>query len=144
MSTLEATKPSLNGVLRLRKRGRVKFQLDDNDPVFELDVIEVYDQWVEVDWQLRETVDGVEGLLPSSKQNEYGQNRLNFVQAIINDAYAAMEGARTAPTLSRAEAEEFVELIREEAKKLRNFTEPKKESPSSSPENSGERINFSQ
>ncbi len=124
-----------NGVLKLSRRGRSKFQFDDSDQLFSIDIIEVYDQWIEVDWQLRDTTPGpTEGFLPPSKQDEYGKNRQGFVQIILDAAYAKAGGK--APAISRAEAEEFIDVVRMEAARLRNFTLPGKEEPSSSPASS--------
>ncbi len=145
------TKPSTNGVVRLRRRGRVKFQFEDDDATrFEIDVIEVYDQWHEIDWAHREQRNDADGkesgwFIPNAKWNEYCQDRLNFVQAIVNDAYAKLNPPQPAPVLCRAEAEEFIHQITEEANKLRDFTGPKNQDPSSSsPDKPEMRINFSQ
>lgn len=129
---------SMNGVIKIQRRGIVKIEFDAADGPIGLDVIAVYDQWSEIDWQLRDK----DGVLPNDKADEYGQNRLNFVQAVVNDGYAAI--GKAAPLLTRAEAFAFIEAIREEAKKLLNFTSPKKETPSSPQENTDARINFSQ
>ena len=142
MSIAEAKHAESNGVLKINlpKRGRVKFQFNDDDVPFEIDVIEVYDQWFEVDWKHRDK----EGVLPKDKWNEHGKDRQEFVQAIVNDAYAKIPDAAT-PNLSRAEAEAFVTAIITEARKLRDFFLPKDEMTSSSPESSpAQRLNFSQ
>ena len=135
-ATLELTKPSVNGVIKLNRRGLAKFQFGDDEPIFEVDVIAVYDSWYEIEWQLRDA----DGVLPVAKWNEHGQNRLNFVQAVVNDAYGPT--GKGAPTLTRGEAESFIAAITEEAAKLRNFTKPKTEEKPSSPEST--EIRFSQ
>lgn len=127
------TKPSMNGVIRLNlpHRGRKKFSFsDDENDFFEVDVVAVYDAWYEVEWQLRDA----EGRLPNDKWDEHGQNRLNFVQAVVNDAYARQQ--KEAPTLSRGEAEAFIMAIQKEASVLRNFFSPKSEERSSPPADS--------
>jgi hypothetical protein len=143
--TATQAKPSLNGTVnKINRRGRAKFQFDDADEPFEVDVLAVYDAWCDVDMILRER-DETENtwVLPHNKSDEYGKNRLEFVQALVNDAYAKMN--LPIPNLDRAQAEGFIAAILEVAKTLRNFTSQKKETPSSPPENSGtERINFSQ
>ena len=139
MNAVDA-KPSANGTIKLGRRGWAKIQLDDDSPVFNVDVIAVYDLWYEIDWALRDK----EGVLPNDKQNEHGQNRLNFVQQIFAEAYAKIGHDSEVPQLSRADAENFIAKIREEAAKLRDFFSPKKDTPSSSPESTQTEIRFSQ
>ena len=140
MNVETQAKPSVNGSVKIMRRGRVKFQIGEGEPEITLDVIEIYDQWFEIDWALRDA----EGVLPVAKANEHGQNRLNFVQALVNDAYARQHKDAPVPTLCRAEAEQFIMEVKRQAEELRNFFAPKKEPPSSVPENSEERVNFSQ
>ena len=138
-------KPSLNGVIKLSRRGLVKFQFEDDQPVFAVDVLAVYDAWHEVNWQLRILDEQGMGIVPNDKQDEFGQNRLNFVQATVNDAYARLEMPVAAPQLTRAEAEAFIEEITKKAAELRNFTYGKKDTPSLPQESTdNQRINFSQ
>lgn len=123
---------STNGIIRIPKRGRAKFQFGDDDasePVIDVDVIEVYDAWSEIEWVLRDK----EGVLPNDKINEHGQNRLNFVQAVVNDAYAKVASKPAVPTISRAEAEAFIVEVSRKAKELRDFFLLKKDDPSSAP-----------
>ena len=120
--------PSKNGVIKIGKKGRLKFQFDEAFEPFEVDAVAVFDAWFEVDWALREA----DGSLPNNKLNEHGQNRLAFVQGIINDAYAAM-GVTSPPVISRGEAEAFIVEILKEVQALRDFFSPKKDEPGSSP-----------
>ncbi len=131
-------KPSTNGVFKIARRGRIKIEFEGSDGPFEIDVIEVYDQWVEMDWLLRDK----EGELPMAKWNEHGQNRLNFVQAVVNDAYAKI--GKAPPTLTRHEAQAFIVHIQQEVATLRDFLSPKKEETSSSLANTGQETRFSQ
>ncbi len=142
---LTKTTPSTNGVVKIARRGRAKFQFGDDDQPFEVDVLAVYDQWYVVNWQLRDIDEKGDGVVPNDKQDEFGQNRLNFAQAVVNSAYESQQlGA--APVLCRAEAEAFIDEISKKAAELRNFTVSKKDTPSSQPDSTGEsaRINFSQ
>jgi hypothetical protein len=132
------TKPSMNGVVKISRRGRIKIEFDEADGPFEVDVIEVYDQWHEIDWQLRDE----KGNLSHDKQNEWGENRRRFVQSIVNDGYKKLD--KNAPEISRAEAEAFIFEIITKAAELRSFFSPKKEETSSSLPSSETRINFSQ
>jgi hypothetical protein len=139
MSTETKSPPSMNGRLVISRRGMAKVYFSDDDKDFiEVDVLRVYDDWCVVDAELRDDKDEV----PPAKYGEYGKNQHDFVQAVVNDEYAKV--GKPIPTLTRAEAEQFVRLIREEAVKLRNFTSPKTETPSSPPENSATEERFSQ
>ena len=135
----------MSEVIRIARRGKVKIEFDAEDGPVEFDVVEVFDQWYEIDWTLRDK----DGILPKDKVDEHGKNRQNFVQALLNDAYTAAKTKtgkpeRGAPELTRAEAQAFILAIQEEAARLRDFFSPKKEETSSSPESTGTQINFSQ
>lgn len=139
MSVAEA-KQNLNGVIRIARKGIVKFAFGDDGDEFPVDVRIVYDAWREVDWQLRNE----KGELPNDKWVEHGQNRIRFVQAIVNDAYAVI-GVAEIPQVSGTEAVAFIDRVYEEVEKAHNFFSPKKDEPSSLPANQPEvRINFSQ
>lgn len=128
-------------VLKVTKRSLRQFQFGDGEHVITLDVIEIADQWHEINFALR-VLENDMWVLPPSKVNEFAVNRLNFVQGIVNDAYKELE----APTLSRIEAEEFIRMVMEETEKLRNFTSRTKDEISSAPESTAEApgVNFSQ
>lgn len=125
-----------NGVIRLPRKGRAKFEFDGSEGTIEVDVIDVHDAWYEVDWSFRDA----EGKLPNDKVTEHGQAKLNFVQAVINDAYAAI--GKEPPQLSRGEAMMFLAAISKEAEALRNFFSPSTSKSSSSPDST--EIVFSQ
>lgn len=137
--------PSVNGVIKIAKRSLMKFQFGEDEPAIVLDVIEISDMWHEINFALRVLQDEM-WVLPSNKVNEFAINRLNFVQGVVNDAYASQHGDRLAPTLTRIEAEEFIRLVQEATDELRNFTSRKGDETSSAPENTeaGRGINFSQ
>lgn len=127
-------------MIKITKRSLVTCQFGD-DSVITLDIIEVSDQWHEINFALR-VQEGDSWVLPANKVNEFAVNRLNFVQSIASDAYAKL--GKQAPILSRMEAEEFIHLVQEEAKKLRNFISEKKDETSSVPENTAQEVVFSQ
>lgn len=134
------TTASMNGVIKIAKRSMRKFQFGDDQPVVEFDVIAVYDQWHQVNFALRVKQDD-DWIVPADKVDEFGLNRLNFVQALLNDAYP--EGI-VAPTLTRSEAEEFIKQVQNEAAELRNFIYPKSDETSSAPESTEQETRFSQ
>lgn len=142
--TFTKLSPSANGVIKITRRGVAKFQFGDDDAPFSIDILAVYDQWYVVNWQLRVIDEKGDGVVPTDKQDEFGQNRLDFVQGLVNSAYES-QGLGNAPVLCRAEAEAFIEEVGKQAMELRNFTFGKKEPPSSPQESTDQaRINFSQ
>lgn len=131
----------MNGVIRIGRRSLRKFQFEDAGPVVEFDVIEVSDQWHEVNFALR-VKEGDDLVLPPEKFNEFKVNQLNFVQSLVNDAYEKL-GAQ-APQLTRGEAEEFIRQVQEATVQLRNFTSPRTDETSSAPESMDRGLDFSQ
>ena len=134
---------SLNGVIKITRRSLYKFQFGDSGEIITLDIIEIADQWHEINFALR-ILEGDSWILPPAKVNEFGVNRLNFVQSLVNDAYALQHPSVQAPSLSRIEAEEFIRQVQKGADELRNFTLPKKEETSSALESTDRGVNFSQ
>lgn len=122
----------MNGVLKITKKSIRKFQFGEGEPEIALDVIEIADQWHEINFALRVLENDVY-VLPINKVNEFSANRLNFVQGLVAVAYAQLE--KQPLTLSRIEAEQFIELVQQEARELRNFTSNKDKETLSVPEN---------
>lgn len=135
---------NMNGVVRISKRGLVKFQFGDetdNEPVLTFDVVEVHDNYMQVDWQYRDK----DGVLPKEKWRENSDECFQVLQSFVNDAYAKSGGDKTPYLLSRGEAEIFLSMIRKEVKMLRDFISPPKEEPTSPQANSeGTEVRFSQ
>lgn len=126
---------------KITKRSVVQFQFGDDQPEVGVDVIEVMDRWHEINFRLR-VQEGDLWTLPAGKVNEFAVDRLNFVQGLLEEAY--IKCGKPAPTISRIEAEEFIDAAREEAEKLRNFSSTKSAATSSAPESSAVEPTFSQ
>lgn len=124
----------MSSILRIGRRGRVQFAFgtegDPGSEPFFVDVVRVLDAWIDVDWQLRD----MEGKLPADKNEEYGRRKLAFVQDVVAEAYAAEKAneGKLPPSLTRAEANEFIAYITQEAMKLRSFFPKQAESEPSS------------
>ena len=131
---LTKTQPSQNGVVRITKRGVVKFAFGETGKEFEVDVVQVYDEFVEMEWGFCDE----NNKIPKEKHPEYRKARVDFTQAIVNDAY----GNETAPIITRGESDEFISRILEEVAKLRPFSKESSEEKQSSP--SSTEIRFSQ
>jgi hypothetical protein len=133
-STAEKAHAESNGVLRVGRRGRglKKFAFSDDGPGVEIDVIEVYDEWCDVDEDMRDDASKIK-----ISMNEYGRKRQEFVQGLVSNAYAKTGQEKVVPVITRAEAEDFIRMIFTEVKVLRNFTSEKTANDSSSPGSSG-------
>lgn len=140
-----AVQPSTNGVIKIARRGKVKFELEDGKP-FELDVVSVHDDVIDLDWSFRDVDGQGNGVVPQAKRQEWKKAIHDFWQAVVNDGYAAMQYDVGAPSLTRAETEALAHAISEEVKKLRDFFLPKKDasSPSPSSTEAGSETRFSQ
>ena len=123
----------MSEILRIGRRGKVKFAFgEEGEPgseAFFVDIVKVLDAWIDVDWQLRDA----EGKLPADKNEEYGQNKHEFAQRIVTEAYAAQHAGKVPPELTRAEASEFLAYVSQEASKLRGFLPKPSETAQSSP-----------
>ena len=135
---------NMNGVVRISKRGLVKFQFGDetdNEPVLTFDIVEVFDNYERVNWEFRDK----DGVLPKEKWQEHSDALFQVLQSFVNDAYKKYAGDKTPYLLSRGEAEIFLSMIRKEVKMLRDFISPPKDEPTSPPANSeGTEVRFSQ
>ena len=107
-----------NGVLRISRKGRCKFAFGDDLP-FEVDVVAVFDEWVQIDSSFRNEA----GELPPDKVCAYGGSKLSFVQSIVNAAYQTQ--GTNGPSLSHAEAAEFLAMVQTKIEELRPFFAPK-------------------
>jgi hypothetical protein len=111
------------GVVRIGRKGIVSFALGDGEPV-RLDVIDVQNQWLEIDQSYRDA----EGNVPREKQTELNVAAWRFVREVFAPAPGQL-----AEGLSLAEALEFLAKLAEEGDKLKAFFVPKFSEERSSP-----------
>lgn len=109
---------SQNGVLKISRKGKLKFTFDD-EVVFEVDVIGVHDEW----WQIDQTFRDEKNEIPAGQIVVYNQSRLQFIQAIVNAAYEAV--GKQPPQLTHVEASEIMAKVTEKVLELRDFFLPK-------------------
>jgi hypothetical protein len=103
-----------NGVIRIGRKGKMKFAFGDG-PAFEVDIIEIHDEWWVIDQSLRDA----ENKVPVDQTCAYNMSKLTYVQNIVNKACGP-----GAPILTHAEAAEFIVKVQQEVLKLRDFFDP--------------------
>lgn len=111
-------------VIKIDRRGMVKFALGDGDPV-ELDAVAVYDQWWEIDRNFRDE----SGEVPKEHLAERSMAMWRFVSGIFNPP----EGG---PKLTMTEVLSFMKLLAQEVDRLRGFFDDSTSEEASSPESS--------
>lgn len=110
-------------VIKIGRKGLRRFALGDGEPV-ELDVIHVWNQWLEVDRAFRDEHDKI----PRERWGEYSAAEVEFARQMLQ----AGEDQR----FSETEAKEFIRLLGEEAEKLTAFFVPRSRGEPSSPQGS--------
>lgn len=121
--------------IKIPKRGVIEVEFEGAEK-FSVDLVEAYDRWAELEWVYRDK----EGVLPRDHINAHGKNKVEFVQSVI-DSHVSDPTKRI--VVSRAEAEFFIEEMRKEVEKLRDFFLPKTVENSSSPASTATEV-FSQ
>ena len=115
----EPTIAEQNGVIRITRKGRVKFAFGEDGEPFDVDVMGVWNEWV----QVSRSIEGIDGKIPNDKIVAFDETKRAFVQAKVQDAYKGRQ--EPIPVLSHIEAVEFLNLIWNEVERLRPFFEPK-------------------
>lgn len=124
-----------NGVVRIGRKGMVKFAIGEDGPPFDLDVVRVFDEWAQIDQSYRDE----NGVIAKDQIIAWSGARGSFVQKLLNDVYTMYVGV-AAPTLTGAEVGDFMARLTEEVDKLRSFFEPRLQNKPTSPE--GTEIRF--
>jgi hypothetical protein len=130
---------SSNGVIRVGRKGRVKFAFGEEGEPFEIDVVAAFQEWLEIDESFREQEGDDAGVIPTGKMTEYYQAALDFATKCAGEAGEA--GGK--PT-SQAEALDFIARLREQWDELADFFQPKKREKVASPGTSGPELRFSE
>lgn len=106
-------------ILKVGRQGRRQIQFGDDDPVFEIDVIEVYNQFIELDMKFRDEKGGFD----KTRTADWNKACWGFVQqevvlAHLPDQEAA---AKINAAMSLTDARRFLKLLQEEADRLIPF-----------------------
>ena len=127
-----------NGVLRIGRQGRKKFQFGDDDPAFEIDVIDVYNQFSETDLKLRDA----KGVLTPDKVGDWNKAVWGFVQQVVLDHMPKDAAEKVNAGMSLTDARAFLKLLQEEANRLIPLFKLESGEKPSSPENSGIAVSY--
>ena len=97
-----------NGVVRIGRKGLKKFAFGEDGPVFEVDVVVAWQQWVILDNGLRDENDKV----IAETMPLYHQAAISFVEGLSNS---------TAGTITVAEALDFIARLKEQYDNVADF-----------------------
>lgn len=124
-----------NGVIRIGRKGLKKFAFGDG-PVFEVDVVVAFQQFLVIDDSFRAEEDA-EGRrsIPLERMQDYHQEIVAFV--------SSLEGTPNA-SLTVAEALDFLARLREQYEEVATFFRPKSSDEQESPDTSQQALHFSE
>lgn len=125
---------SNNGVIRIGKKGIKKFAFGDDGPVFEVDVVVTFQEWIIKDEEFRPTEDDENGNrpIPTAEMPMYHAAAQQFV--------AELGGGE----VTVAEALDFLARLREQYDELAVFFRPKSKEKQDSPATSEAELLFSE
>lgn len=128
-----------NGVIRIGRKGIVKFAFGDGAP-FEVDVVVAFQQWIAVDDSFRPPEEDAEGLrsIPLENMHTYHAAAVDFVRSL-----SPQPTMPASPDLTTAEALDFVARLREQYDELASFFRPKSREKRASPDTSEAELRFS-
>lgn len=124
-----------NGVIRVGRKGLKKFAFGEDGPVFEVDVVVIFQDWIACDSEFRDLNCGEDRIISQRKMSDYNQMALDFVES-LDESYR--------DKLSKAEALDFIARLCEEYNKLADFFQPKKRGEDESPDTSEVELRFSE
>ena len=124
-----------DGVIRIGRKGIKKFAFGDG-PVFEVDVVQAMQQWLGIDEQHRQPEGDDKGKILTEDMPTYHQAAVHFVVGLANPTGV--------PTITIAEALDFIARLREQFDELADFFRPKRREKDESPGTSGVELQFSE
>lgn len=133
-----------NGVIRIGKKGLRKFAFGEEGEPFEVDVVVAWQQWVEVDDSFRVNPDGTDKPGREITLSDMPAYHAAAVQFAAQLATASKAPSEYAPTITTAEALDFVARLRECYNDLVDFFQPRKRGGEGSPATSGVGLEFSE
>lgn len=119
-----------NGVIRVGRKGKKKFAFGENGTPFEVDVVQAFQAWVDIDNAFRDTPDKT---ISANTMREYHTAAVKFAKDfdLVTD-------------ITTAEALEFLAQLREQYDELAVFFQPKSRIVHESPATSGQALLFSE
>lgn len=114
-----------NGIIKIGRKGLKKFAFGDG-PVFEVDVVVAFQEWIRIDDSFRPPEDE-EGnrRIPMEQMGEYHKTALEYVNELRNRGTRGEVSPNDANRLTTAEALDFLARLREQYDELANFFRPK-------------------
>jgi hypothetical protein len=108
-----------NGVIRIGRKGIKKFAFGEDGPVFEVDVVTAFQQWIAIDESFR----GESGKESVKTQDmpQYHHAATEYAKQLSGSA----DGMPQYPNLTTAEALDFIARLREQYDELADFFRPK-------------------
>lgn len=127
-----------DGVIRIGRKGIKKFAFGDG-PVFEVDVVRAFHEWLRTDEQYRKEEGENKGKVLAEDLPAYHQAAVEFAQLL-----ATPVGSQDVPIITVAEALDFKARLCEQYGELADFFLPKKRQKDESPDTSGVELQFSE
>lgn len=108
-----------NGLIRIGRKGIKEFAFGEDGPVFKVDVVVAFQQWISIDDSFRPVEENAQGSRPIAIADMPGfhQAAVEFVEGLGGSAYSGK--------LSTAEAMDFIARLREQYDELATFFRPK-------------------
>lgn len=131
-----------NGVIRIGRKGLRKFAFGDTGPVFEIDVVATFQQWIAIDENFRPIEEDKEGsrVIPAAEMPAYYVAAQSFVKGLQGE-----ETQTNHPVdITVAEALDFIARLREQYDGLAHFFRPKLREERASPDTSEVELRFSE
>ena len=116
-----------NGVVRIGRKGLKKFAFGETGEPFEVDVVNVFQEWLLIDESLR---------------SEGGEIKMEYMPAYHQAAVAFVERL-SGFTITTAEALDFLARLREQYDELASFFQPRSLEKRASPATSVQEMRFS-
>ncbi len=139
-----------NGVIRIGRKGIKKFAFGEDGAPFQVDVVVAFQGWMCLDDEFREREGCVDRTIKTADMPEYHRAAVRYVQELATDPIGSigLDGhgrpiPSEVPTLTVAEALEFIALLREEYEALVTFFQPRLPDEPDSPGTSEGGLQFS-
>lgn len=126
-----------NGVIRIGRKGKKKFAFGEDGAPFEVDVVAAFQQWIGIDDAFRPEEDEHGNRpIPTSEMPAYHVAAQAFAEGL------AGVSSDDTPTITIAEALDFIARLREEYDELANFFRPRSREERVSPATSEPGLRF--
>jgi hypothetical protein len=132
-----------NGVIRIGRKGTVKFAFGEDGAPFEVDVVSAFQEWVGVDEGFRQTEGPDAGAIKTEDMPAYHAAAVAFAQRCADKTVTPPGRPVITYTLTVAEALDFLARLREQYDELVDFFRPKRRDAGESPGTSGAGLRFS-